>query len=135
MDLSIIGIISSLVVIVTLALRGVGIMLIGAACSCYCRPFLGMGVLDTLIGPYMKGFVNYAGKFYLIFLFRFRFWKYMDDSGAAKAVAGRIMQVIGHEKTDQRSICNRRHNYFANVRWSKFICGNFCGYADSTTVI
>lgn len=98
MDLSVIGIIVSLVVIVTLALRGVGIMLIAPLAVVIVSLFSGMGVLDTLMGPYMKGFVNYAAKFYLVFLFASVFGKYMDDSGAAKAVAARIMSVIGHEK-------------------------------------
>jgi H+/gluconate symporter-like permease len=97
-DLSVIGIIVSLVVIVTLALRGVGIMLIAPLAVVIVSLFSGMGVLDTLMGPYMKGFVNYAAKFYLVFLFASVFGKYMDDSGAAKAVAARIMSVIGHEK-------------------------------------
>jgi H+/gluconate symporter-like permease len=98
MDMSIIGIIASLAVIVILALRGVGIMLIAPLAVAIVALFSGMGVLDTLVGPYMKGFINYAGKFYLIFLFASVFGKYMDDSGAAKSVAGKIMQVIGHEK-------------------------------------
>lgn len=98
MDLSVIGIIVSLVVIVTLALRGVGIMLIAPLAVVIVSVFSGMGVLDTLMGPYMKGFVNYAAKFYLVFLFASVFGKYMDDSGAAKAVAVRIMSVIGYEK-------------------------------------
>ena len=57
-----------------------------------------MGILDTLMGPYMKGFINYAGKFYLVFLFASVFGKYMDDSGAAKSIAKGILGVIGHEK-------------------------------------
>jgi H+/gluconate symporter-like permease len=60
--------------------------------------FSGMGVLETLMGPYMKGFINYAAKFYLVFLFASVFGKYMDDSGAAKSIARGILSVIGHEK-------------------------------------
>lgn len=94
-DLSVIGIFVSLAVIVILALRGVGIMLIAPLAVVIVALFSNMGVLDTLTGPYMKGFVNYAGKFYLIFLFASVFGKYMDDSGAARAIAGKILLATG----------------------------------------
>ncbi|MBP2641097.1 MAG: GntP family permease [Firmicutes bacterium] len=98
MTLSVIGILVSLAAIVILALRGVGIMLIAPLAVVIVSLFSGMGVLDTLMGPYMKGFINYAGKFYLVFLFASVFGKYMDDSGAAKSIARSILGVIGHEK-------------------------------------
>lgn len=98
MTLSVLGILVSLAVIVYLALRGVGIMIIAPLAVVIVSVFSGMGVLDTLMGPYMKGFVNYAAKFYLVFLFASVFGKYMDDSGAAKSIARRILGVIGHDK-------------------------------------
>jgi H+/gluconate symporter-like permease len=98
MELSVIGILVSLAVIVFLALRGVGIMLIAPFAVVIVSVFSGMGILDTLMGPYMKGFINYASKFYLVFLFASVFGKYMDDSGAAKSIAAGILRVIGHEK-------------------------------------
>lgn len=98
MTLSVLGILVSLAVIVSLALRGVGIMLIAPLAVVIVSLFSDMGILDTLMGPYMKGFVNYAGKFYLVFLFASVFGKYMDDSGAAKSIARNILGVIGHKK-------------------------------------
>ncbi len=98
MTLSVIGILISLAVIVVLALRGMGIMLIAPLAVVIVSLFSGMGVLETLMGPYMKGFINYAAKFYLVFLFASVFGKYMDDSGAAKSIARGILSVIGHEK-------------------------------------
>jgi len=98
MTLSVIGIVISLAVIVVLALRGMGIMLIAPLAVVIVSLFSGMGVLETLMGPYMKGFINYAAKFYLVFLFASVFGKYMDDSGAAKSIARGILSVIGHEK-------------------------------------
>lgn len=97
MDLSVIGIIVSLAVIVILALRGLGIAFIGPLAAALVAIFSGMGVFDTLMGPYMKGFINYAAKFFLIFLFASIFGKYMEDSGAAKAIAGRLLKAIGHK--------------------------------------
>lgn len=98
MVLSVIGILVSLATIVFLALRGVGIMLIAPLAVVIVSVFSGMGILDTLMGPYMKGFINYAAKFYLVFLFASVFGKYMDDSGAAKSIAAGILRLIGHEK-------------------------------------
>ena len=98
MILSIVGILVSLVTIVILALRGVGIMLIAPLAVVIVAAFSGNGILDMLMGPYMKGFINYASKFYLVFLFASIFGKYMDDSGAAKSIAARILKLIGHEK-------------------------------------
>ena len=98
MDMSVLGIFVSLIVIVALALRGVGIMLIAPLAVVIVSVFSNMGILDTLMGPYMKGFVNYAAKFYLVFLFASVFGKYMDDSGAAKSIASRILKMIGTEK-------------------------------------
>lgn len=98
MDMSVIGIFLSLAVIVTLALRGVGIMLIAPLAVAIVAMFSGMGVLDTLMGPYMKGFINYAGKFYLVFLFASVFGKYMDDSGAAKSISLKILRLTGRDK-------------------------------------
>jgi H+/gluconate symporter-like permease len=97
MDMSVVGIFLSLAVIVTLALRGVGIMLIAPLAVAIVATFSNMGVLDSLMGPYMKGFVNYAAKFYLIFLFASVFGKYMDDSGAAKSISGKILKLTGHD--------------------------------------
>jgi len=98
MDLSVVGILLSLAVIVFLALRGFGIMLIAPLAVVIVSLFSGMDVMQTLTGAYMKGFVNYASKFYLVFLFASVFGKYMEDSGAAKSIAKGILKVIGHKK-------------------------------------
>lgn len=93
--LSIIGIFLSLAFIVILALRGFGIIIIAPAAVVLVALFSGMDVLQTLTGPYMKGFVNYAGKFYLIFLAAALFAKFMEDSGAAKSIAQGLLRVVG----------------------------------------
>lgn len=93
--LSVIGIFLSLAFIVFLALRGFGIIIIAPAAVVIVALFSGMNVLETLTGPYMKGFVNYAGKFYLIFLAASLFAKFMEDSGAAKSIARGLLKVVG----------------------------------------
>lgn len=97
MELSIIGIILSLALIMFLALRGWHIIVLAPLAVAVVAAFSSMDILPTLTGPYMKGFVNYAGKFYLIFLMGSLFGKFMEDSGAARAIAEGILKVIGRK--------------------------------------
>ena len=93
--LSLIGIFASLAFIIYLALRGVGIIIIAPAAVVVVALFSNMSPLAALSGPYMKGFVNYAGKFYLIFLAAAMFGKFMEDSGAARSIAEGLLKVVG----------------------------------------
>lgn len=95
MDLSVIGILVSLLFIVALALRGWHIILIAPLAVIITALFSGMEVLPLLTGPYMKGFINYAGKFYLIFLAASVFGRVMEDSGAARSIAWGILGLTG----------------------------------------
>lgn len=93
--ISTIGIIVSLAFIIVLALRGWHIIIIAPLATILVALFSNMTVLDTLTGPYMKGFINYAGKFYLIFLMGSVFGKFMEDSGAARSISHSILNIIG----------------------------------------
>ncbi len=95
--ISIIGIVLSLVFIIVLALRGWHIILIAPLAAIIVALFSSMNVVQTLYGPYMKGFVNYAGKFYLLFLAGSLFGKFMEDSGAARSIAEGLLKVIGRK--------------------------------------
>ncbi len=96
--LSTIGIIASLAFIIVLALRGWHIIVIAPLAAVLVALLSDLNVLDTLTGPYMKGFINYAGKFYLIFLMGSLFGKFMEDSGAARSIAHSILNIIGRTK-------------------------------------
>src|SRR5690606_36309802 len=54
-----------------------------------------MVILDAFQNDYMGGFVNYAKKYYLIFLFAAMFGKFMEDSGAARRIAESLLNVLG----------------------------------------
>jgi len=97
LNMSVVGIIVSLGAIVVLALRGLGIAFIGPLAAAMVAIFSGMDVFKTLTGPYMGGFISYASKFFLIFLSASIFGKYMEDSGAAKAIAGKLLSLVGHK--------------------------------------
>ena len=92
---SVLGIVVSLVFIIVLALRGWHIIILAPLAAVIAALFSNLNVLETLTGPYMTGFTNYARKFYLIFLMGTLFGKFMEDSGAARSIANTILHVIG----------------------------------------
>lgn len=92
---STLGILVSLAFIIILALRGWHIIILAPLAAIIAASFSGLNVLDTLTGPYMTGFTNYARRFYLIFLMGTLFGKFMEDSGAARSIAHAIMKLIG----------------------------------------
>ena len=85
----------SLAFIITLALRGWHIIVLAPLAAIIAASFSGLNILETLTGPYMTGFTNYARRFYLIFLMGTLFGKFMEDSGAARSIAHAIMKGIG----------------------------------------
>jgi H+/gluconate symporter-like permease len=93
--LSTLGILVSLAFIISLALRGWHIIILAPLAAIIAASFSGLDILDTLTGPYMTGFTNYAKRFYLIFLMGTVFGKFMEDSGAARSIANAIMKLIG----------------------------------------
>jgi H+/gluconate symporter-like permease len=93
--LSTLGILVSLAFIIILALRGWHIIILAPLAAIIAASFSGLPILDTLTGPYMTGFTNYAKRFYLIFLMGTVFGKFMEDSGAARSLANAIMKLIG----------------------------------------
>jgi H+/gluconate symporter-like permease len=97
MDWSVIGIVASLAFIVVLALRGWHIIVIAPLAVVLVSIFSNMNIMETMTGPYMKGFTNYAGKFYLIFLAGSLFGKFMEDGQAARSIANGILKVTGRE--------------------------------------
>jgi H+/gluconate symporter-like permease len=98
MDWSVIGIIISLAFIVILALRGWHIIIIAPLAVIVVCIFSEMNIMETMYGPYMKGFVNYASRFYLLFLAGSVFGKFMEDGQAARSLANGILKVIGKEE-------------------------------------
>ena len=92
---STLGILVSLVFIIVLALRGWHIIILAPLAAVIAALFSNLNVLETLTGPYMTGFTNYARRFYLIFLMGTLFGKFMEDSGAARSIAHAIMKLIG----------------------------------------
>ncbi|MGA2403251.1 MAG: Na+/H+ antiporter NhaC family protein [Syntrophobacteraceae bacterium] len=97
MDWSVIGIILSLAFIVILALRGWHIIVIAPLAVLIVSILSNMNIMEMLTGPYMKGFTNYAGKFYLVFLAGSLFGKFMENGQAARSIANGILKVTGRD--------------------------------------
>ena len=98
---SVIGIILSLAFIVVLALRGWHIIVIAPLAVVIVAILSNLNIMETMTGPYMKGFTNYASKFYLIFLAGSLFGKFMEDGQAARSIANGILKVTGRDSPMQ----------------------------------
>lgn len=133
--LSIIGIIVSLAFIVVLALRGWHIILLAPLAVVIVALFSGMDILPALTGPYMKGFVNYAAKFYLIFLMGSIFGKVMEDSGAARSIAEGILKLVGRDNPVNAAIAIAAIRYCPNLRWRQSLRGYICPHSNRKTYL
>jgi H+/gluconate symporter-like permease len=94
-DTNVIGLIASFVVIVILTMRGFSVVVVAPLAVAIVSLLSRTGVLDALMGPYMTGGANYIARFYLVFLFGSVFGSYMDNSGAARAIAMSVMKLTG----------------------------------------
>lgn len=92
---SVFVIVLSLGLLIFLALRGFSIIIIAPIASLVVIFLNNMPVLDALQENYMTGFINFAKNNYLIFLFAALFGKFMEDSGAARAIAESLLKIIG----------------------------------------
>ena len=85
----------SLILLITLALRGFSIIIIAPVVSLFVMVTNGFPILETFQDTYMTGFIGYVQKYFLIFLFAAMFGKLMDDSGAARQIANLLLRLIG----------------------------------------
>lgn len=92
---SLFTIIASLALLIFLALRGFSIIIIAPIASLVVILLNQMPILDSLQGNYMSGFMNFMKNYYLIFLFAAIFGKFMEDSGAARSIAEKLLIVMG----------------------------------------
>ncbi len=88
-------IIFSLGLLIFLALRGFSIIIIAPIASIVVIVLNQMPMLETLQEDYMSGFINFAKNYYLIFLFAAIFGKFMEESGAARSIADKLLGLIG----------------------------------------
>lgn len=88
-------IIFSLALLIFLALRGFSIIIIAPFASLVVIVLNQMPILESMQENYMSGFINFAKNYYLIFLFAAIFGKFMEDSGAARSIAEKLLSIMG----------------------------------------
>ena len=97
--LSLVGIVIALGLLIFFAMKGFNILWMAPILSCFVILVSGMDLVTGLTTTYMAGFVGFASKYYLVFLFGAVYAKLMEDSGAAKSIAYGIMKLVGeHHK-------------------------------------
>jgi H+/gluconate symporter-like permease len=98
-NLSLLGIIIGLTVLVVLALRGWHILIIAPLAAVIVLIMSGKSVPAGLNGPYMDGFIGFAKNLFFIFWGGSVFAKVMEHSGAAESIAIAILKLTGTAKS------------------------------------
>ena len=93
--LSTIGVIIALALLIFLALKGYSLLIITPVLAVLVAATSKINITAALTDSYMEGFINFAGKYFLIFLFGAIFGKVMEDSGAASSIAKGIIRITG----------------------------------------
>lgn len=95
--LSLIGILVALVLLVILAMKGVNIIILAPILSTLVILTSGLDFVQTITGPYMTGFANFATRYFLVFMLGAVFGKLMQDSGAASSISHGIIKLTGKD--------------------------------------
>ncbi|TYR81494.1 GntP family permease [Priestia megaterium] len=91
-------IITGLLLLMFFAYLGWSIIWIAPVVATFVAYFSGLDVLPTYTDVYMGGFVDFAAKWFPIFLLGAIFGKLMEDTGAARTLAHRIAKVFGSKR-------------------------------------
>lgn len=99
--LGILGIVLSLALLIFLAYRGWNVIFIAPFCATVALLFNwgDAPLLATYTQTFMPALGNYFAKFFPLFLLGAVFGKLMDDSGSARAIAHKIVQLVGRERS------------------------------------
>ncbi|MDX1807080.1 MAG: GntP family permease [Paenisporosarcina sp.] len=92
------SIIVGLVLLMALAYLGWSIIWVAPLAAAVVALMSGLDVFDMYTGTYMQGLVGFVQKWFPIFLLGAIFGKLMEETGAAKAVARKVTQLIGKKK-------------------------------------
>ncbi|MDN7245444.1 GntP family permease [Planococcus shenhongbingii] len=92
------SIIVGLVLLMALAYLGWSIIWVAPLAAGVVALMSGLDVFDTYTGTYMDGLVGFVKSWFPIFLLGAIFGKLMEETGAAKAVAHKVTQLIGKKR-------------------------------------
>ncbi|WFL78965.1 GntP family permease [Altererythrobacter arenosus] len=99
--ISALGLLASLALLITLALRGVNIILASLLCSLIVIVTSALPLGETLDQSYLFGKLGaftFAGRFFLLFVAGAMFGRVMGDSGAAASIALALVRKLGAER-------------------------------------
>ncbi|QUG40248.1 GntP family permease [Psychrobacillus sp. INOP01] len=92
------SIVVGLVLLMALAYLGWSIIWVAPLAAGVVALMSGLDVFDTYTGTYMDGLVGFVKSWFPIFLLGAIFGKLMEETGAAKAVAQKVTQLIGKKR-------------------------------------
>ena len=96
--LSYFGLLASLVLLVALTMRGVNIIVAAVGCSVLVALCSQVPLREAMLVDYMDGFTGFFTTWFPAILLGAIFGQLMDDSGAAKAIAGKSRQWFGEQR-------------------------------------
>ncbi|WP_454193296.1 GntP family permease [Paenibacillus sp. Marseille-Q7038] len=92
------SIVVGLILLMALAYLGWSIIWVAPIAAGVVALMSGLDVLDAYTGTYMGGLVGFVQSWFPIFLLGAIFGKLMEETGAAKAVAQKVTQLIGKKR-------------------------------------
>ena len=92
---SLIGIILGLALLIFLAFKGHSIIWVAPVCALLVALTGGLNVLDLYLGDYMSGMAGFVLSWFPAFFLSAVFGKIMDATGSARALANKIVSLIG----------------------------------------
>lgn len=93
--LSLVGIVVGLVLLIALAYKGHSIIWVAPVCAVVVAVFGGLNLLDAYMVDYMSGAANFVLTWFPSFFLGAVFGKMMDDTGAARALADKLVGLFG----------------------------------------
>ena len=95
MEVSLIGIFLGLILLIYLAFKGHSIIWVAPVCAILVAAMSGMNVLGLYMKDYMSGMANYILQWFPAFFLGAVYGKIMDATGAARALASKLIKLIG----------------------------------------
>ncbi|MDF2179960.1 SLC13 family permease [Aliiglaciecola sp. CAU 1673] len=96
--LSLLGLVGGLLLLIWLTIRGMNLFIAAPLCALLVALTSGLPVFtgeSNFVETYMQGFTGFIGAWFFMFLLGSLFGKFMEDTGAADAVARWIVNKLG----------------------------------------
>ncbi|MCC2616056.1 GntP family permease [Aestuariibacter halophilus] len=98
--LSLIGLVGGLALLIVLTIRGMNLFIAAPLCALLVALTSGLPVFigdNNFVETYMQGFSGFIAAWFFMFLLGSLFGKFMEDTGAADAVARWIIERLGRQ--------------------------------------